>query len=287
MKGYVSSLEKAKLRDGIRYMLSISRHGNQYSVNTTLGYIQSTQPWVLVKGTDEQKERAATIIGVCCNITYLLAALLYPYMPEASRTIKEQLNVTNLPPMVPSNPVITNLLQSGHKIGKPAPLFTKIEQDRLEELKQKFAGKQASNSSNKEVLDAGTLEKEIEKQGAKVRTLKASKSDKSVWQPEVEILLNLKKQLEAAKTTRATESKTNDNHTNNIGNITAEIGNVKKIEEEIQNQGVLVRKLKESGAAKTEWQPQVNILLSLKAKLAALTGQPIPAPGKQKKGNLK
>lgn len=60
--------------------------------------------------------------------------------------------------------MITNLLQSGHKIGKPAPLFTKIEQDRLEELKQKFAGKQASNSSNKEVLDAGTLEKEIEKQ---------------------------------------------------------------------------------------------------------------------------
>lgn len=47
---------------------------------------------------------------------------------------------------------------------------------------------------------------------------------------------------------------------------------------------MLVRKLKESGAAKTEWQPQVNILLSLKAKLAALTGQPIPAPGKQKKG---
>lgn len=46
-KGYISSLEKAKLRDGIRYILAISRLGNQY--------IQSTQPWVLVKGTDEQK----------------------------------------------------------------------------------------------------------------------------------------------------------------------------------------------------------------------------------------
>lgn len=47
LKGYASALEKAKLRDGIRYILSISRHGNQY--------IQSNQPWVLVKGTDEQK----------------------------------------------------------------------------------------------------------------------------------------------------------------------------------------------------------------------------------------
>lgn len=54
MKGYVSSLEKAKLRDGIRYMLSISRHGNQY--------IQSTQPWVLVKGTDEQKYNLKQLI---------------------------------------------------------------------------------------------------------------------------------------------------------------------------------------------------------------------------------
>ncbi|KAI4467948.1 methionine--trna ligase [Holotrichia oblita] len=228
IKGYISSLEKVKLRDGIRSMLSISRHGNQY--------IQSTQPWVLVKGTDEQKERAATIIGVCCNMTYLLATLLYPYMPEASRTIKEQLNVTKLPVIVPSNPVISNLLQSGHKIGKPAPLFTKIEQDRLEELKHKFAGKQTINSSNTEVLDVHHLEKAIEKQGNKVRTLKSSGADKSVWQPEVAILLSLKKQLETVKTTQKVSKANSDNHTNSISNITTEIGDVKKLEQEIQNQ---------------------------------------------------
>lgn len=46
-KGYVTSLEKGRLRDGIRHILSISRHGNQY--------MQSNQPWVLLKGTDEEK----------------------------------------------------------------------------------------------------------------------------------------------------------------------------------------------------------------------------------------
>lgn len=46
-KGYVASLEKTKLRDGIRHILSISRHGNQY--------MQSNQPWVLLKGSDEEK----------------------------------------------------------------------------------------------------------------------------------------------------------------------------------------------------------------------------------------
>lgn len=61
IKGYVQSMEKSKLRDGLRHTLSISRHGNQY--------LQGQQPWVLLKGTYEQKERAATIIAFSCNIT--------------------------------------------------------------------------------------------------------------------------------------------------------------------------------------------------------------------------
>lgn len=61
IKGYVQSMEKSKLRDGLRHTLSISRHGNQY--------LQSQQPWVLLKGTDEQKDRAATVIAFSCNIT--------------------------------------------------------------------------------------------------------------------------------------------------------------------------------------------------------------------------
>lgn len=44
-----------------------------------------------------------------------------------------------------------------------------------------------------------------------------------------------------------------------------------------------MRNLKSSGVGKTEWQPQVNILLDLKAKLAAATGTPVAAPGKKNK----
>lgn len=46
-KNYVTSLEKGRLRDGIRHILSISRHGNQY--------LQMNQPWVLLKRSDEEK----------------------------------------------------------------------------------------------------------------------------------------------------------------------------------------------------------------------------------------
>lgn len=60
LKGYIASMEKAKLRDGIRHTMSISRHGNQY--------LQSQQPWSLLKGTKEEREQAAMIISFSCNI---------------------------------------------------------------------------------------------------------------------------------------------------------------------------------------------------------------------------
>lgn len=47
LKEYTSMLDKAKLRDGLRLILSISRHGNQY--------MQFQKPWVLIKGSKEEK----------------------------------------------------------------------------------------------------------------------------------------------------------------------------------------------------------------------------------------
>ena len=47
LTAYNSALEKAKLKDGIKYMLNISRHGNQY--------MQGMKPWVLIKGSDSEK----------------------------------------------------------------------------------------------------------------------------------------------------------------------------------------------------------------------------------------
>lgn len=47
LRSYNVAVERGKLRDGIKYMLNISRHGNQY--------MQNQHPWVLVKGTPEEK----------------------------------------------------------------------------------------------------------------------------------------------------------------------------------------------------------------------------------------
>ncbi|XP_056648477.1 methionine--tRNA ligase, cytoplasmic [Diorhabda sublineata] len=264
-KGYIESLEKSKFRDGIRHILSISRLGNQY--------MQTNQPWVLLKGMEDEKLRAGTVIGVCCNLSCLIATLLHPYMPDTSDNLKKQLN-TETVVLNPDAPEIVTLLSPGHQLGEPTVLFAKIEHARAEELKKKFAGKQQpSETSAGKLVGVEVLQKEITKQGDKVRLLKSSGAEKSVWEPEVKILLNLKKRLEEAQkgvTAAPQNNKVDPNE-------------VKRLEEEVAKQGDVVRKLKESGVEKSVWQPEVNKLLSLKNDLAKASGTPLAATQKNKK----
>ncbi|XP_068147397.1 methionine--tRNA ligase, cytoplasmic [Drosophila tropicalis] len=265
LRGYINSLEKAKLRDGIRHLLAISRHGN--------GYMQTQQPWVLLKGDETQKKRAATIIGLSVNIACLLANLLFPYMPSTARTLFDQLNAKQTT-LNASKPLATLLLPAGHKIGKPAPLFAKLEQAFIDELKGKYGGVQAKTESAKsEQLSVADLEQAIQAQGDKVRELKASTKDKSVWQPEVNKLLDLKKQLETAQKAApsAVQAPTKSG-----------TPSVQDLEKAVQAQGEKVRQLKSTTKDKSVWQPEVNVLLDLKKQLEAAqktaSAAPAPAP---------
>lgn len=62
LRAYNDALEKGKLRDGIKYILNVSRHGNQY--------MQGQKPWVLVKGSNEEKYDLCDIDQVCKIIEF-------------------------------------------------------------------------------------------------------------------------------------------------------------------------------------------------------------------------
>lgn len=47
LSSYINVMEQAKLRDGLKHILAISKHGNQY--------MQFQQPWVKIKGNDNDK----------------------------------------------------------------------------------------------------------------------------------------------------------------------------------------------------------------------------------------
>lgn len=67
-------------------------------------------------------------------------------MPNTSREIRGQLGLDKTRyGYIPD--IIMNMLPSGHKIGKVSPLFTKIEDQLIEELRKKYAGKQETNGA--------------------------------------------------------------------------------------------------------------------------------------------
>lgn len=171
-------------------------------------------------------------------------------------------------------------LEAGHKIGKPSPLFAKIEAARLEELKQKYGGQQDAPAPKplpeQQFKSAAEIEKAIQAQGDKVRQLKANKTEKPLLDPEIALLKKLKNDLqlfvEAEKKPTVAEVKPAD-----------ATQRIKELEELITKQGDKVRTLKAS-ADKTVWEPEVDVLKKLKGELSALTGAPAqPASGKNKK----
>ncbi|MCP9264220.1 methionyl-tRNA synthetase [Dirofilaria immitis] len=133
LSSYDSSLSSVKLRDGIVKILSISRHGNLY--------IQSTQPWVLFRGNENDRRRAGTVIGIVANLAYLIAVMLYPYMPSISAKIREHCGHPKLA-LLPGTPIA--FLKPGHKIGEPKPLFVKMEKSAIDDFKRRFGNNSES-----------------------------------------------------------------------------------------------------------------------------------------------
>ncbi len=122
-------LEQIKLKEALREIMSISRLGNQY--------FQENEPW---KAFKENKKRADTTMNVLANIVKDLSILIEPYMPNTAKRIRAQIGMPekklhwiNLGYME---------IEKGHKTNPPRILFDKLEDEQVEEFKQKYAGKQ-------------------------------------------------------------------------------------------------------------------------------------------------
>ncbi|KAL4234118.1 hypothetical protein ACF0H5_005771 [Mactra antiquata] len=308
LKTYIDNMESARLRDSIRNILSISRLGNQF--------MQENKPWVLVKGTDAEKLRAGTVVSLAANLACLLSVLLQPYMPQVSATIQGQLNA---PPTC--NVIYQDFvchLVPGHKIGKPSPLFQKIEATTIADLKKKFAGQgpaSTGKAKGKKASEAGpsvaASPEEVEKltaqvaaQGNKVRELKTNKAEKSIVDTEVAVLLNLKKKLAAAQGQDSAPSsggsgkKKGGKKPQPVQEVkqevtgTASTGNpveVERLTKAVDEQGQKVRELKTNKAEKSLIDGEVAKLLDLKRQLAIAQGQDPDAAvgGGKKKGKKK
>lgn len=123
-------LSQQKLQSATRLMIEISRIGNKY--------LNEHEPWKLAK---IDAEKAKTTLYVAAQIAKTLAIVSEPFIPESARKLWQTLN---LPEKDLKWSETANLLNSGHRINKAEPLFTKINatEEELQEMLEKTSSKQ-------------------------------------------------------------------------------------------------------------------------------------------------
>lgn len=125
------------LKDALKKIMSLSKLGNQF--------FQEQQPWKLIK---RSREEADEILFLLVNLVKDLAILLEPYLPHTSAQMFKQLNIK------PRTWTNLGALDVHGKLGKPQHLFTKLEDDELQKLKERFGGTQhMTNVFGPEKLD--------------------------------------------------------------------------------------------------------------------------------------
>lgn len=124
LKEYTENMCQVKLRAGLKIMMELSQRGNIYLQEQGLDNALYAN----------NRERCNAVVSIAANLVYVLASLIYPFMPETSLSIWRQLNV---PPRKLTVTWTLDIL-AGHRIGKPEYLFRRIEPTKEVEWKEIF-----------------------------------------------------------------------------------------------------------------------------------------------------
>ena len=134
-----SSIERYRFREAQAELMNVARLGNKY--------LADEEPWKKIK-TDE--ERTKTIMFVSLQIASALAVLCEPFLPFTSSKLKnmlclneEQNNEKSLQWKDVS--IKETLISSGHKIGKGELLFSKIEDEQIQQQLDKLEATKKAN----------------------------------------------------------------------------------------------------------------------------------------------
>ncbi|WP_304951926.1 methionine--tRNA ligase [uncultured Alistipes sp.] len=125
------NIENYHFREALKDAMNIARIGNKY--------LADTEPWKVVKS---DPERVKTILYVALQITANTAVAIEPFMPFSARKILAMLAVDKFDW---ERLGATDLIPAGHRIGEPALLFEKIEDDVIQRQLDKLEATKAAN----------------------------------------------------------------------------------------------------------------------------------------------
>ena len=130
---YVALLEEVKLKEALKEAMALSSDANEY--------MQRTQPWELAKKAPLQ---CRAVINILVNVVYALAVLLHPFMPSLTDKLSVQLGYLVRPGDLDEDSVAFKLvLQPGHVLGTPSPLFRRIDDAEIQGFRARFGGVEA------------------------------------------------------------------------------------------------------------------------------------------------
>lgn len=133
VKDYLKYMEEMEFRKAFNELRAIWVEGNNY--------ISTTEPWTVIK---EDRDRAACILRVCCNLIRIFALLSAPLMPQTSKKMMAIFGLNLEDSSLKGFNVAQEIefLKPGHKFTVGAPLFERITPERLDELKNKYGSNQ-------------------------------------------------------------------------------------------------------------------------------------------------
>lgn len=124
---FLRGMEFRKATDALYSLWSV---GNQY--------IDERAPWSLIKSN---REEAALVIRTCINLIRLYAIMSAPFIPFTSQKLFDALHMGDADRMSKlSDGVKLDALAPGHPFDVPPPLFRKLEDEEIQELRRQFGG---------------------------------------------------------------------------------------------------------------------------------------------------
>ena len=128
------SLERFRFREASQILMNLARSGNKY--------LADEEPWKIIK---TNPERVQTIMYTALQIASGLSVLSEPFLPHTAQKLQKMLRLDPIPSWKDVRQGHT-LLASGHCIGKPSLLFTKIEDPEIEEQLDLLKASKKSNA---------------------------------------------------------------------------------------------------------------------------------------------
>lgn len=185
-KEYEEKMEEVKLKQGLKAAMGLSNEGNKY--------LQDSKYWSLFK---EDRASCSIVIKTAVGLVHILACLLEPFMPSFTVEVMKQLNLPYQEVSLSSEKGDIDriakpweIVPAGHKIGEPKTLFEKLTTERVDELRDKYAGSQAERVERAEAAKvAEKLKKTKISDGKKQRQTKSAAEPQSKPAAELEVTI--------------------------------------------------------------------------------------------------